>query len=176
MHPYPHLRQSRYNKSFLSLVFRFKSRAAGGLPKEKVTFKGPAQNKGCPGAALGQQQHQNAMGNRCYERQAHGCVNWHPRQTQQPQRPPPLGLQMLCQGSLPQRRASSAQPKPGTLHPTFQKSLSPRFLAFALLQDTVLHLEISTLCQMLGRRVGNGCREQTFFLLLGRSIRAQSMA
>lgn len=157
MHPYPHLRQTRYNKSFLSLVQTKSCRWASQR-------EGPAQNKWCPWATLGQQQHRNAMGNRCDEKQAHGCVNGHPQKLSSLRDHPCQVSRCYAKGPCHRAEHPVRSQSQELRTPPFRKVCHPRILAFALLQDTVLHFKIPTLCQMLGRRVGNGRREQTFLL------------
>jgi len=55
----------------------------------------------------------------------------------------------------------------------FRKASYPMLLAFALLQDMVLNLEISALCKKLGRRAEDAGNELSS--LFGRRIQAHSM-
>lgn len=70
---------------------------------------------------------------------------------------------MLPQAPLPLRRVLGTQTKPGTLHPTFQKSLSPQVAGFCSAAGHSFALGNFSIMQKAGEESWR-CRERTFFL------------
>lgn len=108
MHPHPHLRQTRYNKSFLETGIQ-------------------VQIKSCTWAFQRESDFQR------YSTE-------------------------LTESALRQLLGSNST-QILYIHTPFREVCHPRLLAFALPQDTVLHLEISALCKKLGRRAGGAGNE-----------------